>query len=151
MTDRTDEIARNLAESWFPHEHSIRHEVEESFAAALRSYAAEIEARLARLTEERLVADKVLISTREERDRLAKEVAGLKNELMVANVCANMHRDERNRLREAHKRLAEVLNDSHDVPPEHDSEPVPFHKGWELAVRRISACLSPPTPEGGGG
>lgn len=49
--------------------------------------------------------------------------------------------DRIDKLETERKRFNEVLNDAHDVPPEHDSKPVPFHKGWELAIRHIAtAC-----------
>jgi len=35
-------------------------------------------------------------------------------------------------------RLRARLSDLHDVPPEHESEPLPFHRGWELAVRAVA-------------
>jgi hypothetical protein len=36
-------------------------------------------------------------------------------------------------------KLKTRLNDLHDVPPEHESEPLPFHRGWELAVRAVAS------------
>lgn len=46
---------------------------------------------------------------------------------------------ERNELRAELAKLNARLNDLHDVPPEHESEPLAFHLGWELAVRAVSA------------
>jgi len=34
-------------------------------------------------------------------------------------------------------KLKARINDLHDVPPEHESEPLAFHRGWELAVRAV--------------
>jgi chromosome segregation ATPase len=45
---------------------------------------------------------------------------------------------ERNELRAELAKLRARLNDLHDVPPEHESEPLAFHKGWELAVRAVA-------------
>jgi len=52
---------------------------------------------------------------------------------------------------EAYEDAIKSLDIYHDVPPEHESEPDPFHWGWELAVRKcvraIRSRKSPPATE----
>jgi hypothetical protein len=64
-------------------------------------------------------------------------------ERVVANACSHItslagNIEKNDRL----YKLEASISDAHDVPPEHESEPVAFHKGWELAVRKI-ACIKP--------
>lgn len=44
---------------------------------------------------------------------------------------------ERDALQKKHQQLLGIINDKHEVDPEHDSEPPIFHKGWELCTRSI--------------
>jgi len=37
--------------------------------------------------------------------------------------------------------MEKVAAEQFDVPPEHDTEPVSFHAGWELCARSIAAAI----------
>jgi hypothetical protein len=44
------------------------------------------------------------------------------------------------------ERIKEFVQLLFDVPPKHESEPVPFHKGWELCAREVYAFLNRKVP-----
>lgn len=60
---------------------------------------------------------------------------------------------ERDALREATKRTSEAIYGAFDVPPEHETEPLLWHDGWEQCARWIAArtALQPSKTEERGG
>jgi chromosome segregation ATPase len=83
-----------------------------------------------------------IVEIEAERDRLLTDVEASARHANALSERMRAAETEVTRLKAERGHFLAKLTDWHDVPPEHESEPVAFHKGWELAVRGIRAALS---------
>jgi hypothetical protein len=122
-------------------------DLDRALAEVARLTAALAEANTARWQAETRLAVSEQRAREAERDRLQTDVEASARHANALSERARSAEAERDRLTQERRWFFAKLTDLHDVPPEHFTEPLLFHRGWELAIRRIRAALSDPSGE----